>query len=359
MMNPCKLRLLVCSLLAVISFSARADTTNSLPRFDDVYKVLREQSGMSPDQLDQELVRAVLAELRSKVSLVTNEAASAASQNSTNVLLKTKAFDKGFGYFRIGQVSGDIAEQLAKSYQNLAASNKLKGVVLDLRFAEGQDYAAAASTADLFLNSEQPLLDWGSDLVKSTLKKSPIGVPVAILVNRGTRGSAEALAAALRETHVGLLLGSTTAGQASLYKEFALPGGQQLRVAVAPVKAGKGQTIPGEGLKPDIQINIAADEERQYLEDAFKVVSRPITSSPLTVDTNSATATATNQPRGRLNEAELVRRHREGLNVDEEFVETTSSKVPDPELKLVSDPVLARALDLLKGLAVVQQARPL
>jgi hypothetical protein len=57
----------------------------------------------------------------------------------------------------------------------------------------------------------------------------------------------------------------------------------------------------------------------------------------------------------RLNEAELVREHREGGS----RVTNAAPRLRDeePQTPVVSDPVLARALDLLKGLAVVRQSR--
>ena len=59
--------------------------------------------------------------------------------------------------------------------------------------------------------------------------------------------------------------------------------------------------------------------------------------------------------RRRLNEAELVRMLREGQTPEEEQAMTRREAEPGPPL--VHDPVLARAIDLLKGLQVVQQFR--
>ena len=59
--------------------------------------------------------------------------------------------------------------------------------------------------------------------------------------------------------------------------------------------------------------------------------------------------------RSRFNEAELVRERRDGLSRDSEL---TAEEDNGPERTLVRDPALARALDLLKGLAVVRHSRP-
>ena len=64
-----------------------------------------------------------------------------------------------------------------------------------------------------------------------------------------------------------------------------------------------------------------------------------------------------NPPRRRINEAELVRRQREGLNPDED-VPSAKARLNELVKPMVRDPALARALDLLKGLAVVKGYRP-
>src|SRR5439155_7468432 len=110
--------------------------------------------------------------------------------------------------------------QLSQAYQQVTASNQPKGVVLDLRFASGEDYEAAAALADLFLATEKPLLDWAEVLKKATAKTNALSLPLTVLVNRQTAGAAEAFAAVLRQADVGLLLGTNTAGKASMGKEF-------------------------------------------------------------------------------------------------------------------------------------------
>jgi hypothetical protein len=68
--------------------------------------------------------------------------------------------------------------------------------------------------------------------------------------------------------------------------------------------------------------------------------------------TNLAGTTNRNVRRPRFNEAELVRERREGATLDADDTEREA----EPEKPVVHDPVLARALDLLKGLAVVRRS---
>jgi hypothetical protein len=64
----------------------------------------------------------------------------------------------------------------------------------------------------------------------------------------------------------------------------------------------------------------------------------------------------TNRPgrRTRPNEADLVRARREGLSLDGDF---PVGRDGEPEKPVIRDPTLARAVDLLKGLAIVRRTR--
>jgi C-terminal processing protease CtpA/Prc len=226
-----------------------------------------------------------------------------------------------------------------------------------LRFASGNDYAAAAALADCFLNSEQPLLEWGAGSASATKKLDPIVTPVAILVNSLTSGAAEALAAALREANIGLILGDTTAGQANIFKEFTLDNGEKLRIATAQVKLGDG-TVLAHGLRPDIAVDESLVDERAYLDDPYKVL-HPAELAKNESNTNSNAASANQPAHHPTNEAELVRERREGQSPDDD--ETTDAEPAAADATappVMGDAALARALDLLKGLAVLQQSHP-
>jgi hypothetical protein len=129
-----------------------------------------------------------------------------------------------------------------------------------------------------------------------------------------------------------------------------LKNGDQLRIASAPITLGDGSSLPAQGIKPDIDVTVGQKAERAFYADAFLVVP----------DTNGvAGVSGTNQPNAgnqssqyvRFNEAELVREHNAGENPEEQM----AKRPPEPPVPVVSDPALARVLDLLKGLAVVRE----
>jgi hypothetical protein len=338
------------SLLGLIATSpvARA-VSETPPDFDEVRGLVREHlSGTSDSELNRASVEGLLNSLRGKVTLVGDD-----SKSSTNASAITKVtiIDNRIACLRVGQVSSSLPAEIRRQGITLGATNKLIGLVLDLRFAAGDDYAAAAAAADLFVPTQRALLDWGKGPIKSTEKEDAFSWPVAVLVNTETIGAAEALAAVLREAGVALILGGTTRGAAMTTQDFLLKNGQQLRIATAPVKLGNGEAL-SKGVKPDIEVKISPALERAFLEDPYVTSTRTnLTSAPA-----GSLATPTNRPtRRRPNEADLVRARRDGFSLEGEFPVGTDT---EPEAPILRDPTLARAVDLLKGLAVVRRARP-
>jgi len=319
-------KLIICFFLA--AGMSRAASADSMPKFQELYQVLSTNlEGVTGDELDRAAVLGLIHQLGPRVSLDAGEE----SSSKADPLAETRVFDNSFAYFRVASVTASLPGDFRAAYKQMTETNpaKIKGLVLDLRFAGGFDYAGAAKLADCFLSSEHPLLDWQTASARATLKADAITIPVAILINSQTIGAAEALAAVLRDTDVGLVLG-------------------KLRVAVAQVSFGAGKTLP-RGLAPDIAINTSLEDEQAYVRDPFKILHPPVLAK-----TDSAAKEVLDQPR--LNEVELIREHNSGEDRDEPPVRNTAD-LPEPP-PVVADPALARALDLLKGLAVVQPNRP-
>ncbi|MBC8095901.1 MAG: hypothetical protein H7Y43_08815, partial [Akkermansiaceae bacterium] len=96
-------------------------------------------------------------------------------------------------------------------------------------------------------------------------------------------------------------------------------------------------------------VAVTTTDERFFLSDPYALLSKATSMTNLTVTgTNRVTR------RARPTEADLVRARREGLNFDAEQPMQRESETEKP---VIRDPALARAVDLLKGLAVVRRTR--
>lgn len=327
---------------------ATATTTNGITPaldFDELRALIQTNlPGVTRTELDHAGAQGLLQSFRGKVRLMSTPPTDAATRTN---LPRSTVYDGGIAYLRVAEVSSELPGAVARHCQAMDTTNKLRGLVLDLRFADGEDYAAAAAVTDLFLADEKDLLDWGQGLVHSTAKINALEWPVVVLVNGDTAGAAEALAALLRETGNGLILGSRTIGAAMTTKTFTLSNGQQLRIATEPVKLAGGTALPRTGLLPDIQVTVTPAEEKFYWNDPYGQLAA-------TAVTTNTSANVTNRVarRTRTNEADLVRARKQGLDLDGESI---PHHEPEAEVRVIRDPVLGRAVDLLKGLAVVRR----
>jgi len=338
-------------LLALVgSTCLRSEPQQPTPDFKEVYDLIKAHLGDVTDaDLNLAAVQGLLSGLRGKVSLTGG--ATAPPANDAMLVSKTSLFDGPIAYIRVGRVAEGLDKAVREVWDDLAKTNALAGMVIDLRYADGTDYAAAVATADLFIKKEQPLLDWGQGMVRSKEKPELKTAPLAVLVNHQTAGASEALAAILKSAGAALVLGNRTAGQAMISQDYPLKDGQSLRIATSPIQLGDGTSLSSEGLKPDILVDVAAADERAYYADAFKEFPRS-GSIPLAANSNSASGT-NRVKRPRFNEAELVRERRDGSFPDAD----QNSGPGETEKPVVRDPVLSRALDFLKGLSVIRQSR--
>lgn len=345
---------IVCSaavgLLALAGAGRAATPPPPMPDFDELRAVIRAHLiGATDAELNRASVEGLLHSLRGKVRLLAAENPGAASNAPA---LARLAVVEEAAYLRIHELNASLPAALATGCRALAATNHaLTGVILDLRFAEGDDYAAAAAIADLFQAKATPLLDWGTGVVSATEKTNALSGPIAVLVNSETTGAAEALAATLRECGTGLILGTTTRGAAMTAEDFTLKDGRRIRIATATVKVGAGTPLVAPGVKPDIEVAVSPEAEREFLLNPYSTTNPLRTNSPVNA------GISTNRPvrRPRVNEADLVRARRDGVPLD---VELLNLREGEPERPALRDPALARAVDLLKGLAVVRRARP-
>lgn len=326
------------------------------PVFAEVYSLIRSNlAGLSDGDLDRMAVQGLLRELHPRVLLVTNATGATGGSAAPTLVAGQRVFGPGIAHVRVGEVEAGLSGQLDAVLGSLGASNRIEGVALDLRFAGGWDYAEAARVADRFLSEEKPLLAWGDERAQSTAKTNGLQLPVVLLVNGATSGAAEALAGALRQREVGLLLGARTAGQARIFREVVLTDGRRLRIATGAVRLGDGVEIPAQGLEPDIAVPVKTEEERMYVENPYWA-GAPGSAGGAARRGGAGSAAGLTNRAGRITEADLVRMKREGVEIGNAGARP-GVRTPLSESPPIADPALSRAVDLLKGLAVFRAPR--
>jgi hypothetical protein len=322
-----------------------AEPTDTAPDFKQVYELLRANlTGVTDTELNSAAVEGLLQQLHGRATLVGGMTGTTLSPGIVEPVISA-VLESNVAYLRLGEVGSGLADKMNAAYHALATTNKVAGVALDLRFANGNDYAAAIAVADLFTTKKTPLLEWGTGVEESQPAREPIPGPLVVLVNGRTGGAAEALAAALREADAGLIIGNPTAGLAMTTRDFPLKNGERLRIAMNPVKLGNGVAI--SHVSPDIAVTVSLDDERTYLKNPYATLAQ--NDIPPMVVTNDFLPFVDH-----TSEADLVREKLKDGDDEGATVPAHSKLQPKP---VIQDPVLARAVDLIKGLAIVHESR--
>jgi len=172
------------------------------------------------------------------------------------------------GYIKALALTKGKAQDIAAKVKSLQGKGAKK-LILDLRNdAEGNEDEGVA-VANLFLNKGLIATLQGQKYEKVTYSADPqkkiTDLPLAVLVNRGTFGPAEIVAAAVLDNQRGDVVGDKTFGEGSVQKVIEVPDGSALILSVAKYYTPGGKAIQDTGITPNIQV--AAGDDLAALTD--------------------------------------------------------------------------------------------
>ena len=149
--------------------------------------------------------------------------------------------------------AADVAAKI-KSLQSKGA----KRLVLDLRYDSEGDEEEGVAVANLFVGKGTIGSLQGQKVDKVTYTADPqkkiTDLPVAVLVNRGTAGAAELVAAAIQDNARGEVVGDKTFGEGSVQKLIEVPDGSALILSVAKYYTSNGKIIQDTGVTPNVLV---------------------------------------------------------------------------------------------------------
>ncbi len=165
----------------------------------------------------------------------------------------SRLLEGGIGYIAVADVNDGLASTLKTTLAGLEAQGA-HALVLDLRNSASGPLKNAVSLAELFIKGGvvAKVASRGAPeqtLMASDLSRAYAG-PLAILVDRGTAGASEVVAACLLDLDRASLFGENTFGRAGIQKQIPLESGGGLLLTVSRYLTPKGQPINGKGLTP-------------------------------------------------------------------------------------------------------------
>ncbi len=174
-----------------------------------------------------------------------------------------KMMDDGIGYVKVEALTKGKAQEVAAKVKSLEKSGAKK-ILLDLRYCAEGDEAEGIAAANLFLNHGTITYLQGQKYPRQAFNADPskaiTNLPVAVLVNRGTSGPAEIVAAAVLENARGDVVGDKTFGDGSVQKTLELPDGGALILSVAKYYSPSGKAIQDTAITPNVVVADAIDD---------------------------------------------------------------------------------------------------
>ena len=246
--------------------------------------------------------------------------------------VRSRLLEPGFGYLRVTHFQTHTADDVRAGLLKLTDNNKepLKGLVLDLRNNPGGILSAAVAISDDFL--DQGLIVYTEGRVSDSELKfnaKPDDLinkaPMVVLVNEGSASASEIVAGALQDHKRAIIMGQQTFGKGSVQTILPMPNKAALKLTTARYYTPSGRSIQASGITPDIVI--AKLKVEHVDDDPATIVKEADLSGHLTNDT---------KPRN---------------------IESVDSNDDNAESLSATDYELYEALNVLKGLALLQQQK--
>lgn len=173
------------------------------------------------------------------------------------------------GYIRIDAFTSGTASEFKAAVDELLQQGA-NSLVFDLRDNTGENLNAALVAADYCVPSGEIAKQQDRDGNVTVLRMSDeteINVPIVCLVNGSTAGSAELFANALRKMAGATLVGTQTAGKGVVMSDAqSFSDGSAAYITVGLLLDNEDQTWNEEGLRPDIDAALSADEQNAYYD---------------------------------------------------------------------------------------------
>jgi carboxyl-terminal processing protease len=174
-----------------------------------------------------------------------------------------KMLQDGIGEVHVDALTKGKSQEIASKIKALQKSGAKK-LILDLRDCADGDESEGIATANLFLNHGTITYLQGQKYPREAFNADPskaiTTLPLVVLVNKGTAGAAEVVAAAVLENARGDVVGDKTFGDGSVQKLIELPDGGALILSVAKYYSPQGKAIQDAAVSPNIAVADTAEE---------------------------------------------------------------------------------------------------
>ena len=234
-----------------------------------------------------EVVRLIRGERGTKVTLLLRHVSNSETvsieieRDIINLVSVSLLMQVGrIGHLRLSGFTGTTGEELKEALERFERSQGV-GLVLDLRNNPGGLVSSVVEVTSQFVRDGLVLYqidargnrrDWG-------IKSGGIGldIPMVVLVNQFSASASEVFAGAIIDNGRATIIGTTTFGKGSVNNLWQLDDGSGINFTTARWFTPNGTLIEGEGITPDVLLEIALDDDDDvFLDRAIEILKEQI-----------------------------------------------------------------------------------
>ena len=183
-------------------------------------------------------------------------------------------------YLKPYDLSKDRTDEVLSKLEQVQKTGQQK-VLLDLRDITDGDMDSAVRLSNAFLKTGTIATLQGQKYAQQTwaadAKNSVTSAPMIVLVNHGTSGPAEIVAAALKDNNRAQLVGDRTFGSGSVQKQIPMPDGAVLFLTVAKYHGPNSKIIQTDAVTPNV---VVAENNGMNISSTSEVPGITIPTAP-------------------------------------------------------------------------------
>ena len=191
--------------------------------------------------------------------------------------------DKKIGYIDISVFSSVTDTQFSNHLKKLE-KEKIEGLVIDVRSNGGGYLSIVTDIVKTLLPKGKTIYKLEMDGKISTVKdntKEKRTYPIAVLINGGSASASEILAASIKESYKGYLVGTKTFGKGTVQQTSTLSDGSMIKYTIEKWLTPNGNYITDVGIEPTNEIKMNEEYYQNYneefdnqLQEALQLVSK-------------------------------------------------------------------------------------
>lgn len=167
------------------------------------------------------------------------------------------------GYLRIRSFTNRTPRELSEIVE-AAKAKGVRGLIIDVRGNPGGLLNETAQTADMFLDKGTIVIQVDRSGTERSIQARAgneiTTIPIVVVQDEFSASGSELLAAALQENGRATVVGSRSFGKGTVNHARELTNGGAVYVSIARWLTPARQQIEGQGVRPDIEVILTADD---------------------------------------------------------------------------------------------------